>query len=150
MPQTVVVLGGGNALAAYHAGAFEEMVRRNLSPDWIIGASAGAITGAIIAGNPPELRVQRLREFWSAAETKTPFEASGNPVVQWFHAMYPSWSGRSMEVGVGFPRSAWSRRSGVLGAVGLAGAAGGLDSALVRQAGADLQTRGAFKRSVCL
>jgi predicted acylesterase/phospholipase RssA len=60
--RTVVVLGGGNALAAYHAGAYEEMVRHSIQPDWIIGASAGAITAAIIAGNPPDMRVHRLRD----------------------------------------------------------------------------------------
>jgi len=61
------------------------MVRRDLRPDWIIGASAGAITGAIIAGNPPERRVQRLREFWAEATTKSFFEPSGNPKLRQYH-----------------------------------------------------------------
>ena len=33
-------------------------------PDWIAGISIGAINAAIIAGNPPERRVARLRQFW--------------------------------------------------------------------------------------
>ncbi|MBM0206086.1 patatin-like phospholipase family protein [Micromonospora sp. STR1s_5] len=91
--QTVLVLGGGNALAAYHAGAFEEMVRRDLRPDWIIGASAGAITGAIIAGNPPELRVQRLREFWAEATTKSSFEPSGDPKLrEYYNGWHVAWA----------------------------------------------------------
>ncbi len=32
--------------------------------DWIAGISIGAINAAIIAGNPPERRIDRLREFW--------------------------------------------------------------------------------------
>jgi NTE family protein len=32
--------------------------------DWVAGVSIGAINAAIIAGNPPERRVARLREFW--------------------------------------------------------------------------------------
>jgi NTE family protein len=91
--QTVLVLGGGNALAAYHAGAYEEMVRQDIRPDWIIGASAGAITGAIIAGNPPELRVQRLREFWDEATTKTPFEPSRDPKLrQYYNGWHVAWA----------------------------------------------------------
>ncbi len=91
--QTILVLGGGNALAAYHAGAFEKMAGRDLRPDWIIGASAGAITGAIIAGNPPELRLQRLREFWAEATTKSPFELSGNPKLrQYYNGWHVAWA----------------------------------------------------------
>jgi NTE family protein len=33
-------------------------------PDWIAGISVGAINAAIIAGNAPERRVERLRAFW--------------------------------------------------------------------------------------
>ena len=34
------------------------------APDWVAGISIGAINAALIAGNPPERRVARLREFW--------------------------------------------------------------------------------------
>jgi NTE family protein len=91
--QTILVLGGGNALAAYHAGAYDEMVRRAVHPDWIIGASAGAITGAIIAGNEPALRVQRLREFWAEATTKSLFEPSGHPKFrQYYNGWHVAWT----------------------------------------------------------
>jgi hypothetical protein len=32
--------------------------------DWVAGISIGAVNSALIAGNPPEKRVERLREFW--------------------------------------------------------------------------------------
>jgi NTE family protein len=35
-----------------------------LHPDWVAGISIGAVNAALIAGNPPERRVDRLREFW--------------------------------------------------------------------------------------
>lgn len=70
-PRIVLVLGGGNALGAYHAGAYEQLQGRGIQPNWIIGASIGAVTGAILAGNPPERRLERLRQFWREATLHT-------------------------------------------------------------------------------
>jgi NTE family protein len=60
-----LVLQGGGALGAYQGGVFEVM-SENLprEPHWVAGISIGAINAALIAGNPPERRVERLREFW--------------------------------------------------------------------------------------
>ena len=62
-----LVLQGGGALGAYQGGVYEALAETNIHPDWIAGISIGAINGAIIAGNAPENRVDRLREFWSGA-----------------------------------------------------------------------------------
>ncbi len=62
--QVALVLQGGGALGAYQAGVYEALAERGYLPDWITGISIGAINGAIIAGNPPERRVERLRNFW--------------------------------------------------------------------------------------
>ncbi|GJE11421.1 patatin-like phospholipase family protein [Methylobacterium longum] len=70
-PQLALVLGGGNALGAYHAGAYEVLDSRGLWPSWVVGASVGAVTGAIIAGNAPEERLSKLRTFWSRATQHT-------------------------------------------------------------------------------
>jgi NTE family protein len=59
-----LVLQGGGALGAYQAGVYQAMHEAGVEPDWISGVSIGAINSAIIAGNPPELRVPRLRAFW--------------------------------------------------------------------------------------
>jgi NTE family protein len=61
----VLVLQGGGALGAYQAGAYEALAEHGYAPDWIAGISIGAINGAIIAGNAPEDRVPRLRQFWN-------------------------------------------------------------------------------------
>ena len=58
----ILVLQGGGALGAYQAGVFEGMAEAGYAPDWITGVSIGAINGALIAGNPPERRVERLTE----------------------------------------------------------------------------------------
>lgn len=67
MTALALVLGGGNALGAYDAGAYEALAASGREPDWIAGASIGAITGALIAGNPPEARLDRLEAFWRRA-----------------------------------------------------------------------------------
>lgn len=71
----VLVLQGGGALGAYQAGAFEALSEAGLSPDWVAGISIGAINAAIIAGNPPEHRVERLRAFWDGVSSGL----QGNP-----------------------------------------------------------------------
>jgi NTE family protein len=60
----VLVFQGGGALGAYQAGVFEEIANFPREPAWIAGVSIGAINAALIAGNPPNRRVDRLREFW--------------------------------------------------------------------------------------
>lgn len=60
----ILLLQGGGALGAYQAGVYEGMVEVGIAPTWVVGISIGAINSALIAGNPPERRVERLREFW--------------------------------------------------------------------------------------
>jgi NTE family protein len=67
--QTVLLLQGGGALGSYQAGVYQALAEANLHPDWVAGISIGAINSALIAGNPPEKRVERLREFWEAVST---------------------------------------------------------------------------------
>jgi NTE family protein len=60
----VLILGGGNALGAFEAGVYEALHEHHLFPDWIIGASIGAINGALIAGVEVDRRLETLRAFW--------------------------------------------------------------------------------------
>lgn len=62
-----LVLAGGNALGAYHAGVYQALHEAGIEPDWIVGTSAGAMTGAIVAGNAPDQRIARLAAFWRPA-----------------------------------------------------------------------------------
>ena len=70
---TVLVLQGGGALGAYQAGVFEGLAECGAAPDWVAGVSIGAVNAALIAGNPPQRRVERLREFWQRVSAQMPF-----------------------------------------------------------------------------
>jgi NTE family protein len=64
LEQTILVFQGGGALGAYQAGVYEALHEAGVEPDWIIGTSIGAINACLIAGNAPDKRLPRLREFW--------------------------------------------------------------------------------------
>ena len=59
-----LLLQGGGALGAYQAGVYQALAETGLHPDWVVGISIGAINAAIIAGNAPERRIEKLHEFW--------------------------------------------------------------------------------------
>jgi NTE family protein len=75
--QRVLVLQGGGALGSYQAGAYQALCHHDFEPDWIAGISIGAVNAAIIAGNPREQRVERLKEFWNLVSAPVPW----NPVT---------------------------------------------------------------------
>ncbi|MBR1268240.1 patatin-like phospholipase family protein [Bradyrhizobium sp. AUGA SZCCT0222] len=62
--RVALVLQGGGALGAYQAGVYQALHEAHIEPDWVCGVSIGAINSAIIAGNPPERRLERLQIFW--------------------------------------------------------------------------------------
>jgi NTE family protein len=62
--QVVLVLQGGGALGAFQVGVYQAMHEAGIEPDWVIGTSIGAINAALIAGNPPKRRLERLNAFW--------------------------------------------------------------------------------------
>src|SRR6266699_231173 len=66
--QVVLVLQGGGALGAYQAGVYQALHEAGVEPDWMIGTSIGAINASLIAGNAPQNRLSRLREFWKKME----------------------------------------------------------------------------------
>jgi len=78
--QRVLVLQGGGALGSYQAGAYQALCHHDFDPDWIAGISIGAVNAAIIAGNAPEKRVARLKEFWEMVSAPLPWQpfASGD------------------------------------------------------------------------
>jgi NTE family protein len=61
---TALVLQGGGALGSYQAGVYQGLAEGGIHPNWVAGISIGALNAAVIAGNPPERRVEQLRAFW--------------------------------------------------------------------------------------
>jgi NTE family protein len=77
-----LVLQGGGALGAYQAGVYAALAEARLHPDWVAGISIGAINAALIAGNRPEDRVEKLGAFWR--------EVTASPIPN-LVAFTPSW-----------------------------------------------------------
>lgn len=73
--EIVYLFQGGGALGAYQVGVYQALTENGYSPDWMVGISIGAINASIIAGNPPEKRLEKLKQFWQLIT----------------HAMEPAW-----------------------------------------------------------
>ena len=88
--QVVLVLQGGGALGSYQAGVYQALHEAGIEPDWIIGTSIGAINASLIAGNAPQDRLAKLREFWKRMERNPAWGFPG----AWpgFHDMVAYWS----------------------------------------------------------
>ncbi len=76
-----LLLQGGGALGAYQAGVYQGLSEAKLHPDWVAGISIGAVNAAIIAGNPPEARVDQLRAFWE--------QITGSSLSGWWNGLVP-------------------------------------------------------------
>ena len=96
--QIVFVFQGGGALGAYQAGVFQSLEDGGFEPDWVIGTSIGAINASLIAGNKPENRLPRLREFWR--RVKLPLYSSMISKLPWFGPL----ASNMMTIGWGLPR----------------------------------------------
>jgi hypothetical protein len=90
---TVLVLQGGGALGAYQAGLYAGLSEAGVAPDWIAGDSIGAINAALIAGNAPERRVERLSAFWEGVSANTLFMPP--PCMEPMRAMLNAFSATS-------------------------------------------------------
>ena len=97
--KVALVLQGGGALGSYQAGVYEAFSTSDYPPDWVAGISIGAVNAAIIAGNPPERRVARLRLFWEGV-TAPPAWWPAPP------AWWPAWLNGALGAGWGDHRQA--------------------------------------------
>src|SRR5438445_3225867 len=69
MPQsgkqrTAFVLAGGGSLGAIQVGMLKALIRQRLVPDFVVGASVGAINGVYFAAQPDEEGLARLERIW--------------------------------------------------------------------------------------
>ena len=91
---TALVLQGGGALGAYQGGAYESLSAAGREPDWLAGISIGAINSALIAGNAPDQRAARLREFWQRITAQVPSPAwagTDGPLRAWANDWAAAW-----------------------------------------------------------
>ncbi len=99
LPDTVaLVLQGGGALGSYQAGVIEALGEAGIDVDWVAGISIGAVNAAILAGNPPERRLARLKAFWEQATSALPsfpipFGDTAREMVHEWSAAMVAWTG---------------------------------------------------------
>jgi len=94
-----LVLQGGGALGAYQAGVYEALSAIPTEPHWVAGVSIGAINSALIVGNEPHRRLERLEEFWNLV---TSHSALIHPLIeQQWAALHQV--GASMAASLGVP-----------------------------------------------
>jgi NTE family protein len=101
-------------LGAYQVGVYQALHERGIEPDWVIGTSIGAINGALIAGNRPENRIDRLHAFWDRVEQGAPtdalwphlgslfnnFSVISRGIPSFFVPNPQAWAGTKAQVGV--------------------------------------------------
>ena len=67
--KTALVLGGGGAPGMAHLGVLEVLQREGIMPHLIVGASIGAIVGALYALEPDVNKLRaRVEAFFEAEE----------------------------------------------------------------------------------
>jgi NTE family protein len=74
------VLGGGGLLGASEVGMLAALFEAGIRPDLVVGASVGAINGAVVAAAPTVEAVARLTDLWSRLGTSQVF--AGGPARQ--------------------------------------------------------------------
>ncbi|OHX12563.1 DUF3734 domain-containing protein [Chromobacterium sphagni] len=82
-----LVLQGGGALGAYQAGVYQGLAEARLHPNWVAGISIGALNAAIIAGNPPEQRAEKLEQFWHTISRQPLLPPSPHNLLNLGHAL---------------------------------------------------------------
>ncbi|MCC7281299.1 MAG: patatin-like phospholipase family protein [Acetobacteraceae bacterium] len=108
-PVHALVLQGGGALGAYQAGAYQALAGWTETLDWVAGISIGAVNAALIAGNPPDRRVERLNAFWERVSLALPVRPDAGaiaPVRGWWDNAMALW-GASMGVPGFFRPRSW-------------------------------------------
>ena len=71
--KTAFVFAGGGSFGAVQVGMLHALVEHGVQPDFVVGASVGAINGAYFAGDPTLAGVARLEQLWCGLKRSTIF-----------------------------------------------------------------------------
>lgn len=69
----IYVFQGGGALGAFQVGGSKALSENGYLADMVVGISIGGFNAALIAGNPPEKRMERMQQFWDKVTVSIPF-----------------------------------------------------------------------------
>lgn len=72
-PKTAFVFAGGGSLGAIQVGALAELVRAGIEPDFVVGASVGALNACFFAAAPSLDGVAALESVWRALRRQDVF-----------------------------------------------------------------------------
>ena len=71
--KTAFVFAGGGSFGAVQVGMLHALVEYGVQPNFVVGASVGAINGAYFAGDPTLAGVARLEQLWCGLKRSTIF-----------------------------------------------------------------------------
>ena len=74
--RTAFVLSGGGSLGAVQVGMLQALTEAGITADLVIGASVGALNGAVFAEQPDRAGVERLAGMWRAIRRQDVFPFS--------------------------------------------------------------------------
>jgi NTE family protein len=75
-PRTAFVLSGGGNQAVSQVGMLRALLERGIVPDVVIGTSAGALNGAVVATDPTLDGVEHLADVWLSIRSGEVFQGS--------------------------------------------------------------------------
>ena len=75
-PTTAFVLSGGGSLGAMQAGQLRALFEAGVTPDLVIGISAGALNGAAVAHRPCVETTEELSSIWRGLRCEYVFRGS--------------------------------------------------------------------------
>jgi NTE family protein len=74
--RTAFVFAGGGSLGAIQVGALRELIRHGEAPDFLVGASVGALNACFFAGAPDADGVECLEMIWRNLRRRDVFPVS--------------------------------------------------------------------------
>lgn len=80
---TAFVFAGGGSLGAIQVGALRELVREGITPDFVVGASVGALNACFFAGRPDAAGVSALESIWRGLRRQDIFPVTLAGALGW-------------------------------------------------------------------
>jgi NTE family protein len=84
MPRTAFVFAGGGSLGAIQVGALRELLRAGERPDFVVGASVGALNACFYAARPENDGVEALESIWRRLKRNDVFPLTMRSAMGWF------------------------------------------------------------------
>lgn len=82
--KTAFVFAGGGSFGAIQVGMLRALVAHGVQPDFVVGASVGAINCAYFAGDPTLAGVMRLESIWCALRRRDVFAVTWGQIRSLF------------------------------------------------------------------